>query len=174
MFVLAWIRKLYKVLSADASPSAIAFAAAFGIMAGLLPFTAGLTLLLIALVLVVRVQVSAAIAFWAIASLFRLAALPLFVEVGESLLEAESLKGFWTSLLNLPIVAWLDLHVYAVLGGAVVGFAVGAICFYPVRTLVIAYRKWAHDRLSQNKFFRWLTNFWLTKAFRFVLLGVRT
>ncbi|HLU47701.1 MAG TPA: TIGR03546 family protein [Planctomycetota bacterium] len=171
MIVLKWIRSLYKVLSADASPSAIAFATAFGILGGFLPFTTGLAMLLIALILVVRVQASTAIAVWLLASLIRLGAAPLFFEVGWAVLENESLRPFWTWFLNLPVVAWLDLDRYAVLGGAICGLALGAAIFFPMRGLVIAYRRWAHERLSQNRFFRWLMSFWFVRLLRFIFVG---
>lgn len=170
MLVIKWIRSLYKVLSADASPNAIAFAAAFGILGGFLPFSAGLAVLLIALILVIRVQVSTAIAVWLLASLLRIGLAPLFFDIGWALLEKESLHGFWTSALNLPVVAWLDLDRYAVLGGAVAGLVLGAALFLPMRWTVIAYRRWAHERLSQNRFFRWLTNLWLARLVRFVFV----
>ena len=64
MFVLAWIRRLYKVLSADASPSAIAFAAAFGLAAGFVPCSSGYTQLLVLLVVVFRVQISTEFFRW--------------------------------------------------------------------------------------------------------------
>ena len=31
--------------------------------------------------------------------------------------------------------------------------------------------RFAHDKLSQNKFFKWLTNFWVVKGLRWVLVG---
>lgn len=171
MFVLSWIRRLYKVLSADASPSAIAFAAAFGLTAGLVPPYAGAFVLLVLLVLLVRVQITTAIAFWAIGSLLRLPLAPALAGLGESLIEPASLHGFWTWALNLPVVAWLHLEHYVVLGGLVAGAVAGAVLFVPLRWLVISYRRWAHDRLEKNRFFRWLTSFWLTRALRFVFVG---
>jgi len=47
MLILTWIRKLYKTLSADASPEAIAFAASFGIMLGFLPVQSGIFFILL-------------------------------------------------------------------------------------------------------------------------------
>ena len=66
MLFLTWIRKIYKALSADASPTAIALGAFFGLMAGCVPITSGIFLYLIGVLLVFRVQLSAAILFWVI------------------------------------------------------------------------------------------------------------
>jgi uncharacterized protein (TIGR03546 family) len=174
VFILTFIRKLYKTLSRDSSPTAIAFAAAFGTLAGCVPVTSGLALFLAVLVLVVRVQVSTALFAWALARLASVAGLALLFEpAGEALLEAGALRGFWTWLLNLPLVAWFDLHHYAILGGAVVGSVLGASLFVPVRLLVIGYRRFVHEKASQNRFFRWLTSFWVVKVLQWVLVGGR-
>ncbi len=174
MFLLSLIRRLYKVLSADASPSAIAFAVSLGILAGSVPVRCGLAVLIGLAVIVLRVQISAAILAWGLVRLASAALLARsFETLGEALLEAESLRGFWTWFLNLPVVAWLGLERYAILGGAVVGFAAGIAAFVPVRLAVISYRRWLHDRVSKNRFFRWLTNLWLVKAVRFILVGGR-
>ena len=174
MFLLTLIRKLYKVLSSDSSPSAIAFAVAFGIVAGCVPVKSGLALFMLLLVLVFRVQIAAALVVWGLTRLiskFLLAR--VFERVGESLLDPEGLHGFWTWFVNLPVVAWFGLDRYAILGGAVVGLALGAALFFPVRMGVASYRRFLHEKVSSNRFFRWLTNFWFVKILRFVFLGTK-
>jgi hypothetical protein len=69
------------------------------------------------------------------------------------------------------VTAWFRLDSYAMLGGAVVGVLLGAALFLPVRGFVTGYRRFAHDKLSQNKFFKWLTNFWVVKGVRWILVG---
>lgn len=172
MFILAWIRKAYRILSSDASPSAIAFAVAFGLTAGFVPLNCGAGLLLVLAVLIFRVQLSTAIAFWVVGGLIRLAgAVSLFDSIGEALHDPGS--GFWNWFLDLPGVELLDLRIPAVLGGLVAGVVLGAILFVPVRLLVISYRRWVHEKVSENKFFRWLTNFFVVKLLRFIFIGVR-
>jgi len=172
MFILAFIRKLYKVLSADSSPSAIAFAVAFGIVAGCVPVFSGLTLFLLLLTLVFRVQIASALLAWGLTRLACVAGLTRgFESIGESLLDNESLHGFWTWVCNARVFGWFSLDRYAVLGGAVTGLVLGAALFLPVRWAVIGYRRFAHEKVSQNKFFRWLMNFWVVKILRFVFVG---
>jgi hypothetical protein len=111
---------------------------------------------------------------WGLARLASLAGLArIFEGLGERLLEAEPLHGFWTWFLNLPVVARLGLEHYAILGGAVAGLILGAALFVPIRMLVIGYRRFAHEKVSQNRFFRWLTNFWLVKGLRLILVGTK-
>lgn len=172
MFLLTLIRKLYKVLSSDSSPSAIAFAVLFGVMAGCVPAVSKLTLFLALLTLVFRVQIATALVAWGLTRLACVAGLARgFEALGEKLLEAEGLKGFWKTVCNAPVLAWLDLHVYAILGGALTGLLLGVALFVPVRLAVVGYRRYAHEKISQNKFFKWFTNFFVVKFLRFILVG---
>jgi uncharacterized protein (TIGR03546 family) len=172
VFILSFIRSLYKTLSADASPSAIAFAVAFGTLAGCVPATSRIALFLFLLIVVVRVQISAAILTWGLVRLASVAGMAsLFNPVGEAILETAALRPFWTWALNLPVIAWLGLEYHAIMGGVAVGLVLGLALFFPVKLLVIAYRQWAQEKLESNKFFRWLVNFWVIKALRFVFVG---
>ena len=172
MLILMWIRKIYKSLSADASPTAIAFAVLFGLTLGFVPLLSPMALFLIASLLVIRVQISAALLAMGIGKLLALAGLSsLFNPLGRMLLNPESLHGFWTWFLNLPVIAWLDLNTVAITGGVFLGLVLGAILFFPIMKFVSGYRRFVHDRLAQNKFFRWFTNIWLIKGLRFVFIG---
>ncbi len=172
MILLAWIRSLYRVLSADASPSAVALGIAFGMLLGCVPITSGLGLVLVAAILVFRVQLSSALLAMGLAKLaIAVGAGVAFVPAGALLLENESLRPKWTTVLNLPVVAWLDLDVLGVMGGAAIGLAAGLALFMPVRQLVASYRRCVHEKVSQNRFFQTLTNFWFIKALRFIFLG---
>jgi len=172
MFILTFIRKLYKVLSSDSSPSAIAAAVGFGVIAGCVPIVSGLALFMLLLVLVFRVQIASALFAWALTRIAAKAFLAAsFESMGEKLLESAALHGFWPWLLNLPVVAWFGLDRYAILGGAVVGVCLAVVLFVPVRLFILGYRRFAHEKVSQNKFFRWLTNFWVVKVLRYVFTG---
>lgn len=172
MFLLTFIRKLYKVLSSDASPSAIAFAIAFGVVAGCVPVLSHLALFMLLLTLVFRVQIASMLLAWGLTRLACLVGLArAFESMGETLLEKESLKPLWKFVCNTQVLAWLDLHIYAILGGAVTGVCVGALLFMPVRWFVISYRRFVHEKLSQNKFFKWATNFFVVKVLRFIFVG---
>jgi uncharacterized protein (TIGR03546 family) len=174
VFLLTFIRKLYKVLSSDSSPSAIAVAVAFGVLAGCVPVTCGLSLFMLLLVLVFRVQIAAALFAWGVTRLLsKLLLARIFEGVGESLLGTEGLRGFWTWFLNQPVVAWFGLDKYAILGGAVVGLILGAALVIPVRLAVISYRRWLHEKVSSNRFFRWLTSFWFVKVLKFIFVGTK-
>ncbi len=172
MLILTWIRKIYKILSAEASPEAIAFGILFGLVLGFVPFTSGLAILLIASILVIRVQISSALAAFAIAKILSPIGLAhLSSSMGSTLLEADGLRGFWTWACNFPVLAWLDLNWPQVVGGACLGLVLGGVLFWPICKLIVGYREFVQEKASENRFFRWLTSFWLTKLLRFILLG---
>ena len=174
MFFLAWTRKIYRTLSSDASPNAIAFAIAFGLTLGFVPFFSGLGLALGVCILIFRVQLSAAILALSMSKgLYAIGLWKLLIPVGIALLEPAPVQEFWTWCLNLPVVALLDLDRLAVTGGAVIGIGLGTLLFWPVQRTVIAYRTFIHKAVTRNRVFNWITSWWLIKLLRFVFIGTK-
>jgi uncharacterized protein (TIGR03546 family) len=172
MIFLAWTRRLYKVLSADASPAAIAFGISIGLALGCVPLWSGVGAILLLSMLIFRVQISSAMLSAALAKLLiALGFGTVFLPVGEMVLETEPLRPFWTTVLNLPVVAWLDLDSIAVTGGLLVGLLAAILVFWPVRQSIVSYRRWVHTKLAQSRFFQTITNFWFIKALRFIFIG---
>ena len=146
MLILIWIRKIYKVLAADASPSAIAFGVLFGLNLVCLKLSSGLALFMISSLMVLLLQITSSLLALAVGKILSAVGLAaLFVPVGEKILETEALRPFWTWFLNRPVVAWLDLHVEAVTGGAALGIVMGLALFVPIRQLILAYRRFLHE-----------------------------
>jgi uncharacterized protein (TIGR03546 family) len=172
MILLAWIRRLYKILSADASPTAIACGIAFGLVLGCVPLGSGIGIALLLAALIFRLQVSSAMMAMAVAKLLiALGAAAAFVPMGSIILESNSLKPIWSTALNWPVVAWLDLDCLGVTGGLAIGIIMGTIAFWPVRQAVVSYRRCIHEKVAQNRFFQAITNFWFIKGLRFIFIG---
>ena len=172
MILLAWIRRLYKVLSADSSPGAIAFGISMGLVLGCVPLMSGVGLVLLLALLIFRVQLSSAMMAAAIAKLLiALGFGTVFVPVGAIVLETESLRPLWTTVLNLPVVAWLDLDCLGITGGVLIGLVAATLFYWPVRQAVVSYRRWVHAKVAQNRFFQTITNFWFIKGLRYIFIG---
>ena len=172
MFVLKLIRKLYKGLSGADSPNQIAFGFGLGIVLGLTPTTSGMGLLLIAVILLFRVSLAFAFVGWALAGTIRAALLSGFLaQVGFWVLEVLPLHSLWKALLNLPLLALLGLERYEVMGGFAVGLSAALALWWPIRYLVQRYRDTVVERLSRSKIFKYVTNLWLVRILRWILVG---
>jgi len=172
LFILKLLRKLYRTLSSEASPTQIALGFGFGILLGLVPRTVGLFFFLLGCLLVFRVNIPMALVGALAGKAASLAVAPATLAAGHFLLDdATFLKPLWKATLNLPFVALLDLGQYRVMGAAAVGLGAGAILFVPIRKLVVAYRVKLQARVANSKFVKWLNRIWLFRILRWIFVG---
>jgi uncharacterized protein (TIGR03546 family) len=122
------IAKLLKVLNSDADPSQISLALGFALISGLLPFISPLSLLVLFVVFMLRVNLSAYFLgtafFTGIAYLLD----PLLHRIGLAVLTAAPLEGLWTVLYNSTIWRIQKFNNSVVMGG----LAFGVLCFVPL------------------------------------------
>ena len=172
MFVLKLIRGFFKGLAGAESPTQIALGFWLGLMLGLVPFSSGMGIALLLVILMFKVSFPFAFAAMAIAKLCRVTVLlNTSAQVGYGTLESRSLESLWTSALNLPGLALLNLDSYTVMGGALIGLGAGAVCFFPIRWAVKRYREAVVARLSKSKLFKTITNLWFMRALKWLLIG---
>jgi len=147
MFLLKMIRKFFKGLSGAESPTQIALGFGLGLVWGMVPAGSGLGITLLALLLLFKVSFPFAVVAGTLAKLVRLSAFGDATAglVGFTLLEQLPLQAFWTWLLTLPVLGFLGLERWHVMGGAAVGAAAGAASFFPVRFL------WASTAKSSSR-----------------------
>lgn len=123
-FFLKPLRLLAKALAALDSPKQLAAGLALGFAVGLVPKTSILPALGLVFLAAVQVNLAAAYAAAALASLLALPADPLAHVVGDALLvRAEFLRPLWTALYNLPVVPWTGFNNTVTLGWVVLGLA---------------------------------------------------
>lgn len=133
-FLLKPLRLLAKALAALDSPKQLAAGLALGFAVGLVPKTSLLAALGLVLLAAVQVNLAAAYAAAALASLVALPADPLAHAVGDALLvKAAFLRPLWTALYNAPIVPWTGFNNTVTLGWAVLGAAAA----YPLYRLLL-------------------------------------
>ncbi len=73
----------------------------------------------------------------------------------------------------IPVLV-IIIVVYLIAGLFVKGFAekgASAALFWPMRFLVIRYRQAVVERLSKSRTFRYITNLWLVRVLRWILIG---
>ena len=126
--MLKMIAKILKVLNSDADPSQISLALGFALISGFLPFFSPLSLLVLFVVFLLRVNLSTyflGTAFFAgVAYLLD----PLLHRIGLALLTAAPLEGLWTVLYNSTLWRIQRFNNSIVMGSLV--FAV--LCFAPL------------------------------------------
>ena len=172
MWLIKLIRKLVKGLSGADSPNQIAFGIGLGLMLGLVPFGTGYGVFLFLLILALKVSFPFALVGWSVAALLRVSVLPgILVDIGYGVLWELPFHDFWRFFLNLPLVALMGLDRCSVMGGAVLGLALAAALFFPVRFFVVRYREVVVEKLSKSKAFKYFTNLWLIRILKWVLVG---
>jgi uncharacterized protein (TIGR03546 family) len=155
MFWLKIIRDFIKILRAGQTPNQIAGGFALGAIVGLSPsFTLqGLCVWLV--ILILDVNLSAALLSFTLFSLVAFILDPLFHQLGYALLvDIEGLKGIWTTLYNAPIAPLTRFYNTVVLGS----FVSALILFLPVhfgmKRFVVAYRSQVGARIEKWKIYQ--------------------
>ncbi|NTW57553.1 MAG: TIGR03546 family protein [Nitrospirae bacterium] len=126
--MLKMIAKLLKVLNSDADPSQISLALGFALISGLLPFFSPLSLLVLFVVFLLRVNLSAYFLGTAFFSGIAYALDPLLHRIGLALLTTGPLEGLWTTMYNTSVWRIQRLNNSVVMGG----LAFGVLCFVPL------------------------------------------
>jgi len=132
--MLRMIANLLKVLNSDAAPSQISLAFGFGLLSGLLPFFSPLSLLVVFLVFLLRVNLSSYILSTAFFSGIAYLLDPLLHRIGIALLTAAPVKGLWTTMYNTTLWRLQHFNNTVVMGS----MAFGLLSFMPLVLLMNA------------------------------------
>ncbi len=175
LVLLRLTRSLYNTFAGAMTPSQIAYGLCLGLFLVMMPFklTHAHTLGVLSLVLVTRASIGL---FFLSAALF----MPYMKfaggeahawKLGRFALESESLKGFWTTVLNLPAIAIVDFDKYRVMGGFLLALLFSLVLFLPIRYAVIYFRTEIQAKADQYRIIRWWRGFFLNKALSYVFVG---
>jgi uncharacterized protein (TIGR03546 family) len=155
MFWLKLVRDFLKILREGQTPAQIAGGFALGSILGFSPmFTLqGAAVWLILLVL--DVNLSAAIVAMTIFKLIAFLVDPLFHWLGYTLLvRVDVLQGIWTTLYNAPVAPLTRFNNTVVLGSFVVALLAFIPVFIGMRRFVVAYRTHVHSRIEKWKLYQ--------------------
>jgi len=165
MIFLKLLSKLVKLLRAGDTPSQIAWGFVLGMTIGLVSLKSLLAPFLILLLILLDVNITAAIFSALLFRAIAYFAAPLFHTLGYWLLvEWKNLRDVWEFLYNSPLVPYTRFNNTVIIGSLVIS----AVIFYPVfaggRLLLLNYRKhYAHrvrtwkvmKILGGSKFVKW-------------------
>ena len=155
MFWLQIIKNFIQVLRSGQTPRQIAGGFALGAIVGLMPFFTLQGLLFWLVILVLDVNLSAALLAVTLFAIIAYILDPLFHALGYFLLvDSSPLHGFWTLLYNAPIAPLTRFNNTVVLGSFVAGFLLFVPVYFGMRRFVLAYRTHLHTKVEQLKIYQ--------------------
>jgi uncharacterized protein (TIGR03546 family) len=153
-FILKQVFAFIKLLNSDTGNISLAAGVTSGFILGMTPVLSLHSLLVFLFLFFFRIQIGAA---FLAAFFFKFAAFlldPVFHSVGTKVLEMESLKAFFTSLYNMPIIPYTRFNNSIVMGSAVVTFALSPIVFITSQYFITKYREQIVERFKKTKLWK--------------------
>ncbi|MFH1941586.1 MAG: TIGR03546 family protein [bacterium] len=142
MFFLKIMSKFFKAMGSAASPRQIAWGFALGAILGLTPLWSLHNLIVISLILVLSVNVSAALMAFLLFSFFAWALNPIFHTVGFFFLTKTTFfESFWTALYNSSFMPFTRFNNTVVTGSLVCSLLLVAPNYFLFKWLVKRYRE---------------------------------
>jgi uncharacterized protein (TIGR03546 family) len=152
MLILKYISKLIKILRSAATPNQIAGGFILGMVIGLTPLWSLHNLVIVVLIVILNVNIAMAMFSFILCSGFAYIFDPLFHDFGYYLLvDVSGLKGLWTSMYNIPIIALSKFNNTVVMGSLVSSIILMLPVFFLVKFGVIAYREKIDARIQKLK-----------------------
>lgn len=153
LFLLKMLRSLYRLLISETAPLSIASGFAAGVILGFTPLLSPHNFLIAMVILLVRVNLSAALFSMAT---FKLIGVPLwgaFHELGYDLLTRPGLESTWTAI---PGLTTLRLNNSQILGSLVVSLLVAPVVLLAGLGLVHRARAVLNEKRANHWFVRFV------------------
>ena len=150
MFFLKLLKQVIVIFQTDISPNQVAWGFALGAILGLVP-NMFMKLVLFIVIMMFRVNISAAFLAWAVYEILSFALDPLFDSLGYYILNINSLNGFYTYLYNLPVVPFTKFNNTVVMGSLVTGIILIIPNMIIAKKLLVYYRTHLRDKVSKWK-----------------------
>lgn len=155
MFWLQLVSNFVKVLRAGQTPRQIAGGFALGSLAGFSPFLTLQGLIVWLIILVLDVNLSAAILAFTLSALIAWLLDPVFHEIGYYLLVSiDTLRPFWTTLYNAPLAPLTRFNNTLVLGSLIGAIVLSPAVYFGMKKFVVAYRTHLGARIEQWKVYQ--------------------
>ena len=156
MFLLKMLKQVIVIFQTDISPNQVAWGFALGAILGLVP-NMFMKLVLFIIIMMFRVNVSAAFIAWAIYEILSFALDPLFDIIGYQILNISFLNAFYTWLYNLPVIPFTKFNNTVVMGSLIAGIILIIPNMIIAKKLLVYYRTHLRDKVSKWKIVKILT-----------------
>ena len=152
MFGLEILAKLVKILRSAASPNQIAAGFIIGMIIGLTPLWTLHNLILFVLLIILNVNIATALFSLLIFSGIAYLMDPLFHHFGYFILvDLSFLKGLWTTLYNVPVIALSKYNNTVVMGSLATSLLLCLPVFLLVKKGIIYYRENIDTKMQKWK-----------------------
>ena len=154
MFLIKQIFALLRLLHSENGDRSIAIGVSLGFILGLTPVLSLQGAILLLILLLLRIQVAAALLSWLAFSF-----IPFFIPhplnyVGGLALEASFLRPLWTFFYKAPVLPLSQFNNTIVMGGFIIGILGAPLIFKLSLFLVKKYRSSVGNYLSQTRFMK--------------------
>jgi uncharacterized protein (TIGR03546 family) len=167
MFWLQIVANFFKVLRAGQTPRQVAAGFALGSIAGFTPLLTLQGILLWLIILLLDINLSAAILAFTLGSLIAYLFDPLFHELGYLLLvSVEGLRPFWTTLYNAPLAPLTRFNNTVVLGSLVGGIILSPAVYVAMKKFIIAYRSHLGVKIEQWRIYQVISKSWIVRWYQ--------
>lgn len=155
MFWLTFVRDLIKILRAGQAPWQVAGGFALGTILGLSPMLTLQGIVVWLVILVLNVNLTAALLGITLCTLVAYLLDPFFHWLGyQILVNVDFLQGFWTYLYNAPLAPLTRFNNTVVMGSLAFALALFVPVFWGMRRLLLAYRAHLGARVEQWKVYQ--------------------
>lgn len=154
LVILKWIQSIFGALNSEGTPRQVGAGIALGAALGLTPLLNIHNLCIYLAAYLLNVSLAGFSLGWALFIPVGFLLDPLFDRVGEALLAAPALQGFWTGLYNQPGVPLTNFNNTIVLGSVVTWLVALVPIALAAEVLVARYRATLLTRLEQTPFFK--------------------
>jgi len=151
MLIAKYLFKLLKAISSEAEPWQLASGFVLGMIMGLTPLVSLHNLLLLAAILLLKVNIGMAILALSVFSGVAYLADPVFDAIGYQLLTADGFKAMWTWLYNQPVMALSNFYNTVVIGSFLSALVLAIPAYPAIKKFVIYYREHIHQRIQKWK-----------------------
>jgi uncharacterized protein (TIGR03546 family) len=158
MFWINILTNFIKILREGQTPRQVAGGFALGSIVGLSPTFTLQGIVVWFVILVLDVNLSAALLAFSLFSLFAFIFDPVFHHLGYALLvQVDAFKGLWTALYNAPIAPLTRFNNTVVLGSLLTAIILSFPVYFAMKRFIIAYRTNIGARMEQWKIFQVLS-----------------
>ena len=155
MFWFKLIRDFISILREGQTPAQVAGGFALGSILGLSPMLTLQGVFVWLIILIIDVNLSAALVALTVFSLFAFLLDPVFHWFGfQILVNIESLQGFWTTLYNAPVAPLTRFNNTVVMGSFVCALLLFLPVYIGMKRFVVAYRATVGARVEKWKIYQ--------------------